>query len=76
MGNTIRRICRQIVNLGPAAQSYLIGASLAFDLFPQATAKTFERSDKRAIRSDWHAVGADMWYAVGRAEQEKRHARK
>jgi hypothetical protein len=72
MGNAIRRLYQGLTRMSPESRAYLTGAGMAFGLYPQSAHDTFARSDSEAIHKDWQAVGADMWSAIGRAEQEKR----
>ena len=50
------------------AQGYIHGAGLAFDPEPCHRWDTFEKSDFRALLSDWLAIGEDLRCSLERAE--------
>ena len=51
-------------------RSFLKGVGSGFDLFSPPKPYPF-KSDAEAIRSDWEAVGQDMWKAIRHFERKK-----
>jgi hypothetical protein len=56
-----------------SAREYIHGAGLAFDPEPCHRWETFEKSDYRALLSDWLAIGADLRCSLERAADELTH---
>ncbi len=51
--------------MGAALRNILIGTGTLFNITGQPLGRpTFLRSDQEAMRSDWEAVGKDLWAAV------------
>lgn len=70
MGKTARFLYEKLKALSPETRDIIAGAGLAFDPLPESRYQTAVRSDIQAMRADWDAVGADLWWAVERAETE------
>ena len=52
-------------------RSFLTGFASLFDFAGNLRRRKFEpNADARALASDWQAVGADLWAAMGQFEKE------
>lgn len=71
MGKMMRALIRRWVDASPEVRQIIIGAGLAFDPLPECRYPNLERSDASAMMEDWRAVAGDLWWAIGRAEQER-----
>lgn len=74
MGRLLSFLRDRLSGLSPEGRDYLIGAGMALDPLPDDLPR-YAMSDAEALRRDFAAVGADMWYAIARAEQERRSSR-
>jgi hypothetical protein len=68
----VEEIWRELLK-SELAREYVHGAGLAFDPEPYHRWETFEKSDFRALLSDWLVIGEDLRCSLERAADELTH---